>query len=237
MFLYGRKILYEAIESGRRIKRVFLKRNMKGMDEMISMLDERNIRYNLVSDDVLLRLSGERKNQGVVFEIEDFEYSDLNDILELREKRDISIFLLDQIQDPHNLGAIIRSAVAFGLDFIVITKDRSAKITPAVVKVSAGTVFKIPVVMVVNLARALEKLKKNDITIFGTDTKGKSITELDLTGSIGVVFGNEGSGMRRLVREKCDEIITIPTSENVESLNVSVSAGIIGYEIYRQRNW
>lgn len=237
MFLYGKKVLKEAIESGQRIKRVYIYENIERLDELTEFLKKHKIRFQKAPMRVLEKLCGERKNQGVVFEIEEFKYLSLEEFLDQFENRISFLIILDQIQDPHNLGAIIRTAVCVGADGVVITKNRSAKITPAVVKVSAGMIFKIPVIIVTNLVNAINKLKEKGIWIYGADMDGKILWNVDLKVPLALIMGNEGQGLRRLVKENCDELISIPMKNSVDSLNVSVSMGILAFEVLRQREF
>jgi len=232
--VYGRRILEEAIRSGVKIKRVFfakLERYEKSFLDLVEEVERRGIRYDFVEKEKLTSMVG-KGHQGIVIDIEDFRYSGLEEVLNVKEP---FLVLLDHIQDPHNLGAIIRSAAGAGANGVIIPKDRAVKVTPAVVKVSAGTVFKIPVVLVTNLARTIEILKEKNVWVYAVDMDGKPYYEEDLTGPIGVVLGSEGKGLGKLVKERCDGVIGIPMENSVESLNVSVSAGIILFEIRRQR--
>ncbi len=235
--VYGRKILLEALKNNVRIKKVYfatLEKPSPDYLQLIEMVEKKGIPMKFVSKKKADNLVNGEKSQGVVIEIEDFEYISLEEALE-NSKKEAFVVLLDQIQDPHNFGAIIRTAAAAGVDFIVIPKDRSVKVTPAVVKVSAGLVFRLPIVTVTNLARAIKKLQASGFWIYAAAMGGKPYYEQDLTGAIGVVFGNEGRGIRRLVMESCDGVISIPMKPGVDSLNVAVSAGIIIYEARRQR--
>ncbi len=237
MRLYGRKILKEALENGVDIKRVYfanLENPDRGFIDLIEEVERRGIPFKFVSKKKADNLVHGEKSQGVVFEIGDFRYLTLREALD-SVKGDPFVVLLDQIQDPHNLGAIVRTAVAGGVDFIVIPRDRSVKVTPAVVKVSAGLVFRMKISIVTNLVRSIEDLKSEGVWIYAASKGGKLYHTVDLNGSVGLVFGNESRGIRRLVLEKCDDILTIPMRDGVDSLNVSVSAGILIYEVVRQR--
>lgn len=234
MRVYGRRILEEILKSNVEIRKVFfakLKRYENNFLKLIEEVERRGIKYDFVEKEKLTSMVG-KDHQGVVIDIEDFRYSNLEDVVNVKEP---FLVLLDHIQDPHNFGAIIRSSAGAGVDAVIIPKDRSVKVTPAVVKVSAGTVFKISIVLVTNLARTIEILKEKDVWVYAADMDGKPYYEEDLTGPIGVVFGSEGKGLGRLVKSKCDGVISIPLENSVESLNVSVSAGIILFEIRRQR--
>ena len=237
MRVYGRKILIEILRNNIPVKKVYFAHYENPSRDFLNLIEEvqrRGIPYKFVTKKKADNLVQGEKSQGVVIDLGDFKYWALEDAIEKAGKDPFAI-LLDQIQDPHNFGAIIRTAVAAGVDFIVIPKDRSVKVTPAVVKVSAGMAFRIPIVIVTNLARTIQQLKERGFWIYAAAKGGKSYHEQDLTGPIGLVFGNEGKGIRRLVLENCDGVITIPMREGVDSLNVAVSAGIIIYEAKRQR--
>lgn len=237
MRIYGRKILREVLSSGMKVKKVYfatLENPSKDFLELVELVRKAGIAYKFVSKKKADNLVGGEKSQGVVVDLEEFSYWDIHDAAEKFD--DPFVLLLDRIQDPHNFGAIIRTAVASGVDFIVIPKDRSVKVTPAVVKVSAGYVFRIPIVVVTNMARTIDFLKDRGIWIYAASAGGKTYYEADLKKPVGIVLGNEGKGIRRLVLEKCDGVISIPMKNGVESLNVAVSAGIIMYEVWRQNN-
>ncbi len=237
MRVYGRKILREILASGVPIRRVYfanLENPSKDFEDLVVEVQRKGIPYRFISKKKADNLVQGEKSQGVVIDLAEFRYQELYETLE-RSTRPF-VVLLDRIQDPHNLGAIIRTAVAAGVDFIVIPKDRSVRVTPAVVKVSAGYVFKIPVVLVTNLARAIDELKSAGLWIYAAAAGGKDYYEIDLDGPVGLVFGNEGRGIRRLVLERCDGVVSIPMKNGVDSLNVAVSAGIIMYEVFRRRN-
>ncbi len=239
MRVYGRRILEEILKNDIPVRRVFfaeLENPDVAFRKLIEEVEKRGIPYRFVSKRKADNLVGGEKSQGVVVDLKEFVYRSLENALNSSGSEPF-VVLLDRIQDPHNLGAIVRTAVGAGVDFVVIPKDRSVKVTPAVVKVSAGTVFRIPIVLVTNLTRAVEKLKKEGMWIYAATSGGKPYYESDLRGPVGIVFGNEGRGIRRLVLEKCDGIISIPMEKGIDSLNVSVSAGIILYEVYRQRRY
>ncbi|MCM8535754.1 MAG: 23S rRNA (guanosine(2251)-2'-O)-methyltransferase RlmB [Lentisphaeraceae bacterium] len=155
----------------------------------------------------------------------------------LDEKEDVLLLVLDCVQDPHNLGACLRSADGAGVDAVIIPKDKAVSLTPAVISVSCGGAENVPVIQVTNLARALQKLQKNDVWLVGTtDHATQSIYETDMTGNIAIVMGAEGKGMRRLTEEACDFKVFIPMAGKVDCLNVSVAAGVCMFEAVRQRS-
>lgn len=230
MIVYSRNVLRELLVGSQPMRMIYFSdQHDRELDELIERVKARKLPFSIAQKSVLSKLSGEEKNQGVVIDIGEFRYAEENDIPE-----NPFIVLLDQVQDPQNLGAIVRSAVAVGADVVVVTKDNSAHVTPGAIKASAGTIFRIPIVMTVNLGRYIDKLKEEGIWIYGADMNGKMFWNADLKRPIGIVFGNEGSGIRPLVKQKCDELISIPMKQPIDSLNVSVSAGIILYEILRR---
>jgi len=230
MIVYGRNVLKELFQSKQPIRMVYFSENHdKELDALISEVKNRKIPFSIAPKPVLKKLCGEEKNQGVVIDIGDFQYADENDIPD-----NPFIVLLDQVQDPQNLGAIVRTCVAAGVDMVVITKDNSAHVTSGAIKASAGTVFRIPIVITVNLARYIEKLKENGVWIYGADMRGQPIWNVDLRRPLGIVLGNEGSGIRQLIKQSCDGLISVPMKTPIDSLNVSVSAGIIIYEVLRR---
>ena len=168
-------------------------------------------------------------HQGIVGEVEDYKYFELNDL-----DNDV-IVILDHLEDPHNLGAIIRTCEAAGFDNIIIPKNRSVSINGTVVKTSVGTIERVKIAQVTNLNNAIQTLKKKGYWIIGTDMIGTDYKELDYNGKVAIVIGNEGVGISRLVKENCDFIATIPMNGQVNSLNASVAAGVLLFEILRQR--
>ena len=230
MIVYGRNVLKEILTSNHPVKLIYFSDSHdKELDKLIEQVKERKLPYTIAPKNVLKKLCGEEKNQGVVIDIGDFQYADESYLPE-----NPFIVLLDQVQDPQNLGAIVRTAVAAGVNMVVLTKDNSAHVTPGSIKASAGTIFRIPIVITVNLARYIEKLKDKGVWIYGADMRGKPLWEVKLERPLGIVFGNEGSGIRQLVKESCDELVSIPMKTPIDSLNVSVSAGILIYEVLRR---
>ncbi|HPU59512.1 MAG TPA: 23S rRNA (guanosine(2251)-2'-O)-methyltransferase RlmB [Defluviitoga tunisiensis] len=238
MYVYGRNILKEIIESDYKIKHIFFSdsKTEKGtLNEFVELAKRKGYSYSFAHNDILEKMSLTNKHQGIVIDIgNEFSYQSL-DILE--DKENLFLVMLDQIHDPHNFGAIIRSSVAAGADAIIIPKDNTVEVTPIVVKVSSGLVFKIPIIQVTNLSNTIELLKKWNVWVYGTDSVGTPYYEIDFSGNVCLVYGNEGSGIRKTVKKHCDQLITIPMSNNVDSLNVSVSAGIILFEVKKQRDF
>ncbi len=233
MVIYGINPVAEAVNSNYPIEKLLVenKRLNKRLEQIVKVARTRGIKVERVSELVLRNYARQRKHQGIVAVIEPFKSFDLD---LLTADRWQIIVVCDHIQDPRNLGAVIRSAVAFSGTAVVIPRDRSSPITPVVVKASAGAVFKIPVVQVVNIARTIDELKSRGFWTFYLDANGtQSIFDYDFSQPTVVVVGSEGKGVSELVRKKCDGSLKIPIS-NIDSLNASVSAGIVFYERYRQ---
>ena len=190
-----------------------------------------------VSKERLDEMSETGHHQGVIARVASYKYAEIEDIFARADARGEKpfVFLLDGIEDPYNLGAIIRTANVCGAHGVIITKRNASGITPTTVKASAGAVEHMPVVKVTNLSRTIEELKERGLWFVCADMDGEVMYKQDLTGPIGVVIGNEGEGVSRLVREKCDFVTSIPVKGEIESLNASVAAGVIAYEIVRQR--
>ena len=183
------------------------------------------------------QLSGTGAHQGVIAQVAAYEYANVEDILaKAKEKgEDPFIFILDNIEDPHNLGAIVRTANLAGAHGVIIPKRRAVGLTSTVAKTSAGALNYTPVAKVTNLGHTIDELKEQGMWFVCADMGGETMYNLNLTGPIGVVIGNEGEGVSRLIREKCDFVASIPMKGDIDSLNASVAAGVLGYEIVRQR--
>lgn len=217
MLVYGLNVLKETDK--KKIKKVYTTRK-----EYISYLKENKIKYELVDKNFLNKIC-HGVHQGVVIDIYDYDYYTLDDI-----EGDFLV-MLDHLEDPHNLGAIIRTCVAAGIKTIIIPKDRSVKITDTVVKASVGTIAHLKIVLVNNLVNTMNILKKQNYYFYGADMNGQNYREISYAPKKVLVIGNEGKGLSRLVKENLDEKIMIPMSPNAESLNASVAAGILIYEM------
>ena len=192
---------------------------------------------NFVDKERLDRLANSGHHQGVVAQAAAYEYAEVEDILNAAKEKGEApfIFILDEIEDPHNLGAIIRTANLCGAHGVIIPKRRAVGLTATVAKTSAGAVNYTPVAKVTNIAKTIEELKKEGMWFVCADMDGQTMYDLNLTGPIGLVIGNEGAGVSRLVKEKCDFTASIPMKGDIDSLNASVAAGVLAYEIVRQR--
>lgn len=233
--IIGRNACLEAIKSGRNIEVIYLQKGSQGAGKAIQdQARKKGIKLTLVEKRELDSLTGGMTNhQGVVCKASPYEYADLEDVLD-REGRLPLLIILDGIEDPHNLGAIIRTAECVGASGVIIPKKHSAGITETVAKTSAGGVEYLPCVRVSNIAATIDKLKEEGFWIYGCDMDGGDLWSTELKGKVALVIGNEGSGISRLVREKCDFIISIPMVGRISSLNASNAAAITMYEVLRQ---
>ncbi|MBE5856622.1 MAG: 23S rRNA (guanosine(2251)-2'-O)-methyltransferase RlmB [Lachnospiraceae bacterium] len=235
----GRNAVIEAYRAGKTIDRLFIldgcqdgpiqtiKREAKKADTQI----------RFVTKERLDQLSDTGKHQGVIAYAAAYEYAEVSDILALAKEKgeDPFVIILDNIEDPHNLGAIIRTANQAGAHGVIIPKNRAVGLTATVARTSAGALNYTPVAKVTNLVKTMEELKKQGLWFVCADMDGEVMYDLNLTGPIGLVIGNEGEGVGRLVKENCDFVASIPMKGDIDSLNASVAAGILSYEIVRQR--
>ena len=235
----GRNAILEAFRSGKTIDRLFV---LDGCQDgpvrtIVKEAKKRDTIINFVARERLDQMSGTGKHQGVVAYMAAYEYAQVEDMLALAESQGEPPFLilLDEIEDPHNLGAIIRTANLAGAHGVIIPKRRAAGLTATVAKTSAGALNYTPVAKVTNLTAVMEELKEKGLWFVCADMGGESMYRLNLTGPIGLVIGNEGRGVSRLVREHCDMTAAIPMKGEIDSLNASLAAGVLAYEIVRQR--
>lgn len=233
MYIYGKNVLKEKLNSNERIDRVYLSDKFNDRD-IINKLKDKHIKYSFVPNSSLDRkVNG--LHQGVVIEIDEVETYTLDDLVNNIDKEYPLIVVLDHLEDPHNFGAIIRTCEALGVDGIVIPNDRSVGINATVVKTSAGAISHIKIAKVSNIYATINKLKGLGYWIVSTDMEGVNYNEIDYKVPICLVIGNEGKGVSKIVKDNADYIVTIPMSGKVNSLNASVSAGIIIAEIVLQR--
>lgn len=235
----GRNAVIEAFRSGKTIDKLYILDNCQD-GPIITIKREakkQDCLVKYVKREKLDQLSETGKHQGVVAITSAYEYASVEDILENARKKgeDPFILLLDGIEDPHNLGAIIRTANQAGAHGVIIPKNRAVGLTAAVARTSAGALNYTPVAKVTNLGKTIEELKKEGLWFVCADMSGTTMYQLDLKGPIGLVVGSEGEGVGRLVKEKCDFTASIPMKGDIDSLNVSVAAGVLAYEIVRQR--
>lgn len=235
----GRNAVLEAFRSGKCVDKLFI---LDGCQDGPVRTIEREARktdtiINYVSKERLDQLSETHAHQGVIAQVAAYDYSTVDEILARAEEKGEAPFLiiLDNVEDPHNLGAIIRTANLAGAHGVIIPKRRAVGLTSTVAKTSAGAINYTPVAKVTNIVRTIEELKEKGIWFVCADMGGETMYDLDLTGPMGLVIGNEGEGVSRLVREACDFTASIPMKGDIDSLNASVAAGVLAYEIVRQR--
>jgi 23S rRNA (guanosine2251-2'-O)-methyltransferase len=233
----GRNPVIEALKSGANLDTVYIDGNGGSLGVIRRLAKEKGVVVKDADDKKLSRLSGGASHQGVVAEGACGEYVTVEDILAVSQKKGTKPFIIicDEIEDPHNLGAIIRTAETSGADGVIIPKRRSASLNATVYKTSAGAASYVPVARVSNLASCIDTLKENGVWIYGTDASGTDYSETDFTGGVALVIGSEGFGMSQLIQKKCDFMIKLPMCGKINSLNASVAAGIFMYEVLRQR--
>lgn len=237
--LFGRNPVKEALKNNLEINKLFVSKGNghKGIEEIIHLAKKRGIPIQEVDRKLIDKKFPNENHQGVYLSLSELSYSTIDELLAYAKKKGEAPFLviLDEIEDPHNLGAIIRNVEAFGAHGIIIPKRRSALATGVVAKASAGAMTMVKIARVSNLVQAMEALKEAGVWICGTDLKGESLYQADLSGALAVVIGSEGSGMRPLVKKHCDFTITIPMKGQINSLNASVATGIVLSEVARKR--
>lgn len=235
----GRNAVLEALKAKRAIDTIYISSgDMQGsINKIKAIARDNSIVVKVATSQKLDELSDGVVNQGVVAICSCVEYQTLEDILAVSKQKgtDPFIIIADEIEDPHNLGALIRTAEAAGADGLIIPKRRSASLTATVNKTSAGAVSVLPVARVSNLVQCINELKAQNIWIYGADTDGKLWCELNYSGGVAIIIGSEGNGIGRLVKEQCDFIASLPMNGQINSLNASVAGGILMYEVARQR--
>lgn len=230
MYVYGKNVVKEILKKNEKINKAYIYKNFND-ENIISELQKRKISIKYMEKYELDKLAN-GVNQGIIVSVPDFKYASLDDLL---VKDNPLIVILDHLEDPHNLGAIIRTCEAAGVDGIIIPKDRSVEVNATVIKVSAGAINNIKISMVTNLSRTIKELKEKGFWIVGTDMIGTNYDNIDYKGKTAIIIGNEGSGMSRIIKESCDFIATIPMSGKINSLNASVAAGIVIFEAVKSR--
>lgn len=235
--IIGRNPVLEALKAEEPLDTIYMNGTGGSLGRICTMAKSRGIVVKNVSEQKLSQMANGAAHQGVIATGACASYVTLEDLLDISRKKGTDPFLIvcDEIEDPHNLGAIIRTAETAGADGVIIPKRRSASLNATVHKTSAGAASWLPVARVANLAAALDTLKEAGVWIYGTDASGDAYDKVDLTGPVALVIGSEGFGMGRLVREKCDFLLRLPMCGRITSLNASVAAGIFMYETLRQR--
>ncbi|MCA1066427.1 23S rRNA (guanosine(2251)-2'-O)-methyltransferase RlmB [Rossellomorea sp. AcN35-11] len=239
-FIGGRNPVMEALKSGRDINKIWIAEgSQKGsIQQIVGLAKESNVMVQYVPKKKIEQMVAEN-HQGVVASVAAYQYAEIDDLFHRAEQKgeDPFILILDELEDPHNLGSIMRTADAAGAHGIIIPKRRAVGLTSTVAKASTGAIEHIPVARVTNLSRAVDELKERGVWVAGTDAKGKQdFRQLDGTLPIGIIVGSEGKGMSRILRDKCDFLVQLPMIGHVTSLNASVAASILMYEVYRKRH-
>ena len=239
LVIEGRNAVLEAFRSGKPVDKLFV---LDGCQDgpvrtIVREAKKQNTIIQFVEKDRLSQISETGRHQGVIAYAAAYEYAEVEDMLALAEEKgeDPFLILLDNIEDPHNLGAVIRTANLAGAHGVIIPKRRAAGLTATVAKTSAGALNYTPVAKVTNLVKTMEELKEKGLWFVCADMGGESMYKLNLKGPVGLVIGSEGEGVGRLVKETCDFVASIPMRGNIDSLNASVAAGVLAYEIVRQR--
>lgn len=234
MIIYGKNMVKQMLMDHKQVNMIYLAVREK---EIESMAQRYHVRTKSTDKRYLTKITGTEKHQGIAAEVPDYKTYSLEDLMNHVPKgKHGLIILLDELEDPHNLGAILRTADAAGADGVIYKKNHSVSLNSTVAKVSAGAIDTVMCCEVTNLSRAIETLQKNGWWTVGTDMDGQDYRSLDYDFNCVLVIGNEGKGMSRLIREKCDYTVSLPMVGKIESLNASVSAGIMMYAIYDKRN-
>lgn len=237
--IFGRNPVLEAIRSGREIDRLYVAHGVKSgsVSEIIAKCSQRGILIKEISSQKLDYYCGGGNHQGVAIMVACHEYSTVEDILKFAEDKNEPPFIIicDEIEDPHNLGAIIRTAESCGVHGIIIPKRRSASLNSTVAKTSAGALEYVKVARVTNIANTIDLLKENGVWVYGADMDGEDYTKYDYSGPVAIVIGNEGKGIGALTGKKCDAILSIPMRGKINSLNASVAAGVLMYQVIKNR--
>lgn len=235
----GRNAVLEAFRAGKTIDKVFFQDGCQDgpIKSILREAKKTDAIIQFVTKERLDQLSDSQKHQGVIAFAAAYEYAQVDELLEIAKKKGEAPFLilLDNIEDPHNLGAILRTANVVGAHGVIIPKRRASGLTATVAKTSAGAINYTPVAKVTNLTKTIQELKEKGMWFVCADMAGTSMYKLDLKGPIGLVIGNEGDGVSKLVKENCDFIASIPVNGEINSLNASVATGVMAYEILRQR--
>ena len=237
MKIEGRNSVYELLKTDKEIDKVLVQKDLKdeASKRLINVMRSHKVKVQLVDKYVIEKESESKRSQGFIAYTSDYKYFDVYDILEDVKDKDGFVVVLNEILDPHNLGSIIRVCECAGVDGIIIGKDRSASVNDTVMRISAGALNHVKVARVTNINTAIDTLKDNGFWVYGAEVGGQEIYKADLKGKLCLVIGGEDSGVKRLTKEKCDGIISIPMFGKVNSLNASVACGIAVYEVVRQR--
>ena len=232
MLVYGRNVVNEILNSKTKIYKVFLDNNYKD-EEILNKIDKCGLKKYHIDKNKLDKMCGSSTNQGIAMDIEEFNYYDIKAIEE--DDKANFVVMLDSLEDPHNFGAIIRTCECAGVDYIIIPRNRSVSVNSTVYKTSSGALSNVKIVEVVNLHNTIKKLKDLGYWVYGSDAKGKDYRSIDFGGKTCLIIGSEGHGLKQIVNNSCDEIISLPMKGKINSLNASVAAGIFIYAIMKYK--
>ena len=237
MKIEGRNSVYELLKTDKEIDKVLVQKDLKddASKRLINVMRSHKVKVQLVDKYVIEKESESKRSQGFIAYTSDYKYFDLYDILDDVKEKDGFVVVLNEILDPHNLGSIIRVCECAGVDGIIIAKDRSASVNDTVMRISSGALNHVKVARVTNINTAIDTLKEHGFWVYGAEANGQEMYKADLRGKLCLVIGGEDSGVKRLTKEKCDGIISIPMYGKVNSLNASVACGVCVYEAVRQR--
>ncbi len=237
MTVEGRNAVSELIKTQKTIDKVLVQNGLRDGEsrKLLNELRESGIKIAFADKSVLDKQCKSGRHQGFIAFVSDFEYADLDDMIEAASGKDCFFLVLDGIEDPHNLGSIIRVAECAGIDGIIIGKHRSASVTDTVMRISEGGANHVAIARVTNINSAIEKLKENDIWVYGLELGGSDIYKTNLKGKLAIVIGGEDTGINRLTKEKCDGVMSIQMHGKINSLNASVACGVAVFEALRQR--
>lgn len=232
MYIYGKNVAKEKIISGERINKIYLAEKFSDR-ELLDLIKEKKIKYNFVPIKFLdSKVSG--LHQGIILDVDDIDTFDLDYVKNIKKDKPLLV-MLDHLEDPHNFGAIVRTSEALGIDGIIIPNDRNVGVNSTVVKTSAGAIYNMPIIRVANLTSTIKKLKDMGYWIVGTDMDGEDYINIDYNMPVCLVIGNEGKGMSKIISDNCDYIVRIPMVGKINSLNASVSCGIVLAQIVNSR--
>lgn len=237
MFVIGKNAVKELFASDKKVNKLFVLKTAHDLEKFVALAKEKKVRIDFCDKSQMDKMAGELKHQGVIAEVQNFEYCDVDDIIAFAQGKGEKLFMLilDGIEDPHNLGSILRVAECAGVHGVVIPERRSASVNETVLRISAGAANHIKVAKVGNINDIIRQLKDNFINVYCADMGGASVYEQHLDEDIAIVIGSEGFGVKALTAKLCDKAISLPQKGKVNSLNASVACGIICYEVVRQR--
>lgn len=232
MLVYGRNVVNEVLNNNTKIYKVFLDINFKD-EEILRKIEKKNLKKFHMDKNKLDKMCNNSTNQGIALDIEEFNYLSINDIV--NDSNANFLVMLDSLEDPHNFGAIIRTCECAGVDYIIIPKNRSVSVNSTVYKTSSGALSNVKIVEVVNLNNTITKLKDLGYWIYGAEANGKDYRSIKYDGKTCLIVGSEGHGLKKIVSNSCDEIISLPMKGKINSLNASVAGGILIYEMMRYK--